>query len=304
MYACLVQVCRHRRTVLFLVIAFALGTAVWSSNSRSLYQHGAATLFIALGLAALITRRPRLVAVAGLLLGLAVLTRPTNAIIAAVLGVYVLRHERRVFVGFAALAAIPCLLLAAYSWVYWGTPLALGQGQGLTGFTAPEPVLAAVGLLLNPNRGLLVFSPIFVFSVAYTVYLVRRRVGPPLLHYVIWSSMALIGLYTVWGDWASGHTYGYRFLIELVPGLMLLLAACWTQVIEPRPYLRAVFMTAMIFSIYVHGVGAIAYPCGFDSEPNDIDAHHERLWDIGSGEIARCTERQINAWQTAIARIG
>jgi hypothetical protein len=84
---------------------------------------------------------------------------------------------------------------------------------------------------------------------------------------------------------------------------MLLLAACWTHVIESRPYLRALFLTAMIASIYVHGVGAIAYPCGFDSEPNDIDAHHERLWDIASGEIARCTERQVNAWQTALARL-
>jgi hypothetical protein len=304
MYACLVQICRRRRTVVFLVIAFAFGTAVWSANSRSLYQHGAALLFIAFGLAALMTRRPRLVALAGLLLGLAVLTRPTNIIIVATLGVYVLRHERRAFVGFAALAVIPGLLLAAHSWLYWGTPLALGQSQGLAGFTAPEPAMAAVGLLLNPNRGLLVFSPFFVFSVAYAIYVVRHRAGPPLLHYVIWSCFALIGLYTLWHDWAGGHTYGYRFLIELVPGLMLLLAACWTHVIEPRPFLRALFLTAMVVSIYVHGVGAIAYPCGFDSEPNDIDVHHERLWDIASGEIARCTERQLNAWQTALARLG
>ena len=303
MYVCLIQFGAQQRTAVFLTIAFAFGTAVYSANSRSLYQHGAATLFITAALAALLTRRPWLIAVSGLLLGLAVTSRPTNAVIAGALALYVLRQHRRAFAAFAALGAIPILLLAWYSWVYWGTPLALGQGQGLAGFTAPEPAIAALGLLLSPNRGLLVFSPIFIFSVAYSIHLVRHRAGPPLLHYLIWSGVALTGLYTVWGDWAGGHTYGYRFLIELVPGLTLLLAASWPRLIEPRPYLRALFLLALLASIYVHGLGADASPCGFDTEPNNIDTHHERLWDIADGEIARCTRQEASAWQSALARL-
>ena len=62
-------------------------------------------------LAAILTRRPRVVALAGLLLGLAVATRPTNVVIAGGLALYVVRHERRAFGGFAVLAAIPALLL-------------------------------------------------------------------------------------------------------------------------------------------------------------------------------------------------
>lgn len=297
MYLCLIQFCAQRRTAVFLTIAFAFGTAVWSANSRSLYQHGLAALWIAAGLACLLSARPRLVALAGLLLGLAVMTRPTDAILAGGLALFVLRHQRRAFAGFAALGALPLLLLGAYSWIYWGSPLALGQGQGIAGFTAGEPGVALVGLLASPNRGLLVFSPIFLFSVGYAVYLVRRRSGDPLLHHVIWSSVALIGLYCLWGDWPGGHTYGYRFLIELVPGLMLLLAAAWPRLIEPRPYLRALFLVAMLASIYVHGLGAYVAPCGFDDVPNDIDTHPQRLWDIADGEIARCTARQAADWQ-------
>ncbi len=303
MYLCLMQVCAKQRTAVYLTLAFAFGTAVWSTNSRSLYQHGAAALFIATALAALLTRRPRLVALAGLLVGLAVVTRPTNLVLAAALALYVARRERRALAGFAALVAIPAALLLWYSWVYLGTPFALGQGQGASGFTAPEPAVAALGLLISPNRGLLVFSPIFIFSVAYSVYLLRRRVGDPLLRYLIWGSVGLIALYTLWSDWAGGHTYGYRFLIELVPGLTLLLAACWTRVIEPRPYLRALFMVAMLVSIFVHGLGANASPCGFDDEPDNIDQHHERLWDVGDGEIARCAQLEVREWRSALMRV-
>ncbi len=57
-------------------------------------------------------------------------------------------------------------------------------------------------------------------------------------------------------------------------------------------------------SMYVHGVGADAAPCGFDEEPNNIDAHQERLWDIAGGEIVRCTQREVSAWQSALAQAG
>jgi hypothetical protein len=302
MYVCLVQLGARTNTAVFLTLSFAFGTAVWSLDSRSLFQHGAALLFITSALAALLSRRPHLVAVAGLLLGLAVVTRPTNIVIAGALALYVFRHERRALPGFVALAAIPAALLAWYSWTYWGSPLALGQGQGLSGFTAKEPLIAAVGLLLSPNRGLLVFSPIFLFSVGYAIYLVRRRAGPPLLHYLIWSSVLLYALYTLWSDWAGGHAYGYRYMIELVPGLMLVLAECWPRFIQPRPAMRAAFMVAMVASIYCSGIGANAAPCGFDDEPNNIDMHHERLWDVADGEIARCTRQEVAAWQAAVER--
>jgi hypothetical protein len=188
-----------------------------------------------------------------------------------------------------------------YSWDYWGTPLAFGQGDRLTSFTAPEPALAVVGLLFNPNRGLLVFSPIFIFSLAYGAYLLRGRPVDPLLRYLIWSALAIFGLYTLWQDWAAGHSYGYRYLLELVPALTLLLAACWERVIVTRAYLRALFLVAMLGSVYVHGLGASAAPCGFDVDPDNIDFDRPRLWDVSDGEIARCTAKEATAWGRRLA---
>ena len=75
---------------------------------------------------------------------------------------------------------------------------------------------------------------------------------------------------------------------------MLLLAHAWPRVIEPSPLLRGLFLLAFVASVYVHDLGAEAAPCSFDDTPNDIDAHHERLWDIADGEIARCTRYELN----------
>lgn len=299
MYLCLVQVCVRQRAAVFLTLNFAFATAVWSANSRTLNQHGPSVLFLAAALAALVSRRTGLVVLAGLVLGLAVVTRPTNFLIAAPLAGYVFRHQRAAFPGFAMLAAIPAVLLTWYSWVYWGTPLALGESDHSYGFTAPEPAMAVVGLLISPNRGLLVFSPIFIFSIAYAVRVLRKNTDIPLLPYLIWSAAAVFGLYTLWLDWAGGHTYGYRFLIDLVPALTLLLAFCWERVIVSRAYLRAFFMVAMMASVYVHGLGAVASPCGFDDVPTNIDRDHARLWDIANAEIVRCTVKEAIGWQPA-----
>src|SRR5262249_26310453 len=110
MYVCLVQV-TSRRTAVFLSVALAFGTAVWSTNSRSLYQHGPSLLFLTAAFPLLLTRRKPLVALAGLCLGVAVFDRPTNAITAALVALYVYRQERRALAGFAALASIPLALM-------------------------------------------------------------------------------------------------------------------------------------------------------------------------------------------------
>jgi hypothetical protein len=297
MYLCLLRVCARRTTAVFFALLFAFGTAVWSGNSRSLYQHGAAVLFITAALAALLSRRQRLIPVAGLLLGAAVFDRPTNIVIAAALTLYVARHERPALPAFLGLAAIPAALLGWYSWVYWGSPFTLGQGQGLAGFTSPEPAIAALGLLLSPNRGLLVFSPIFVVSLGYAGYLLRKPELQPLLNYLIWSSVGLYALYTLWGNWAGGHTFGYRFLIDTVPALILILAVGWQHVIAPRAWARALFMLAALASISIHGLGAATAPCGFDEQPDNIDFNRARLWDVADAELVRCTRQEIVALQ-------
>jgi hypothetical protein len=295
MYLCLVQL-SQKRTAVFLTVAFAFGTAVWSTNSRSLYQHGPSLLFLTSAVALLLTKRKPLIMLAGLCVGMAVFDRPTNAITAAVTALYVLRVERKAFLGFGALAAIPLGLMVWYSVAAWGSPFALGQGNAPDMLLQQsEPLEALVGLLFSPNRGLLVFSPIFGFSLVFAVYVVRKQVGPRLIPYLLTASLLTYGLYCFWPDWIGGHTYGYRFLIDVIPVLMLIIAVCWNRVVAPYAIVRAAFSVALLASIYIQGLGATTAPCGYDDDPNNINYHHERLWDVSNGEIARCTEMQADA---------
>jgi hypothetical protein len=65
------------------------------------------------------------------------------------------------------------------------------------------------------------------------------------------------------------------------------------MVVAPRPVVRGAFLLAALASMYVHGLGALTAPCGFDDEPNNVDYHHERLWDVADDEIARCTQLRL-----------
>ena len=67
---------------------------------------------------------------------------------------------------------------------------------------------------LQPSRGLLVFSPIFLFSAAGAV--VAWRENDPLPNIWFAGTVLSLLLYARWGMWWGGTSFGYRLLIELV----------------------------------------------------------------------------------------
>jgi hypothetical protein len=234
------------------------------------------------------TRRTKII----LALGLAVWNRPTNICLAVPLVLYVFRHHRPAFARFIALAAIPAGLLVAYSWRYWGSPFALGQGHEIGGFSG-HVLTGLLGLLVSPNRGLFVFSPIFLFSFAYLLHIPRLLRDDSIYRYLAVSVVLLVLVYSKWSMWWGGHSFGYRLLVETVPPLLLILARAWDGFIARRTLTRLAFAVALLWSVSVHALGASFAPCGFNVEPNDIDQHTARLWDVGDGELARCAARLL-----------
>ena len=290
MYACLRRACRDERTAVGFALIYAGGTAVWSVASRGIWQHAPSLLLLNAALALLLSGSRRWLPFAGLALGLAVWNRPTNICLAAPLAVYVLLHHRPLFVRFAVLAAIPAALLAAYSLSFWGSLAALGQAHEVGGFSGHFwPGL--LGLLFSPNRGLFVFSPIFVFAALGVWNRKAQRNDDPISLYLAFSVVALVLVYSKWSMWWGGHSFGYRLLIEAVPPLMLLLARAWEVALARRTLWRVAFAAALAWSVYVHALGATYSPRGFNLQPNDVDQHTERLWDVRAGELARCTAR-------------
>lgn len=289
LYFALLAVCESPRQALFFALVFALGTCVWSVASRGLWQQTPSLLFLCAALWLLLEPGDRSVALAGLMFGLAVASRPTNIVLAAAGASYVLFRRRRAFPLFAALALVPPLLVTLYSKAYLGDPLAFGQAYRPGGFTR-HFLAGLAGLLVSPSRGLFVFSPVLLAGVAGGALVWRSKARDP-LRFLTAGALVLLALYSCWGTWWGGSGFGYRLILEIVPVLILLLPLAWNRSIRRSPLLRGVFFVLLGLSIYAQFLGAHVYPSAFGE---NLDLEPARLWDVRESELALCTRKFLH----------
>ena len=208
---------------LLCALAFAFGTAAWSTASRSMWQHGPSMLFLSLAaLVALQSRtRPQAARWLGLPLAAAYVVRPTNAIPLVAFGLWTVLYRRRQALWFGAGATAVLLPFVAVNLATYGSllpPYYAAQRLGNT----PHFFEAMAGNLVSPGRGLLLFSPILTLAVAGFVLRLRARKldGLDLVlaacvggHWVAISSFP---------RWWGGDAYGPRFFSDVVPFLVAL----------------------------------------------------------------------------------
>jgi len=251
----------RRRTktsiAVLLAIAYALGTSTWVISSQALWQHGMAQLFVA-GAILLLTGPYTLArgVTVGLLCGLMTANRPPDAILAAALGVYALYWAgRRVAIVIAA-AAVPALLVLVYNLTAIGT---VSGAYGLFGhahyFLRHDPRAGLLGLLFSPTRGLLVFSPFLIFLVFAWRYRPRDRDERFLTIALAAGAIVQLAVYSA-TDWRGGMSWGPRFLTDMLPILIWLLAPIVAALGRPG---RALFTAAVCAGIAIEAIGAFTY---------------------------------------------
>lgn len=289
-----------RRPAVGFALVYAFATAVFSAASHELWQHTSSMLLLG-GALVILTRVElqlpgvdRWLPLAGALLALSAWNRPTAGLIALPLGIYVLHRRRWQSVGFCLTALAISSVFAAYSYLYCGSITALGQGREVISDLASAEgpygnhvFFQLYAILFNPNRGLLVFDPIFLPGLALLGVSFFRRNIPLLFRYLAVGCGLTIYWYCRWEAWSGGWCFSYRLLIELIPPLTLAMAFAWQRWIKPRRLARAAFGAAIAYSLFVHFLGAFYYPgSGFnwDTEGGDVEA---RIWDIKTGELAR-----------------
>ncbi len=277
-----------RRGAFWIALVYAFATSSWSVSSQGLWQTAWSQPLLALALYWFVRGKEnaRFIVYAGIPLALAVSCRITNAIFAAVFLGYVVLHHRSRAVAFLIFPTLLCGLLLSYNLFYFGNLTGGYTALGIEALSFLPRTDAFLGLLFSPSRGLLVCSPILVFSVWGMAIAVRRR-QDPMLNFLAVATILTILFYSCWREWDGGFSYSYRFLVDLVPGLCVFLAVAWDRIAAHR-WRLGLFFAAAVFSVFIQVIGAFFFPCGWFGTPVQANLHRERFWDWKDSECLRC----------------
>jgi hypothetical protein len=294
----------NRHVALFATAAYALGSSVFAISSQGLWQHTPASLFVALGLFLLVHSGEKkwLAGLASFSFSLAFLVRHQLFIIWFIFLLYVFFRHRKSFIHYLCLAYPSIIFMIAYNFYYFDSMIAFPQIE-VSGHLAEfktgssdvwsTPVLTGLsGLLISPSRGLLLFSPVFIFSfigmfmVFFRLRIQKLKTDENNILYVSIAliSIAYILLMSKWYDWWGGWGFAYRPIVDVMPLLSLLLIPFFNFIYPRRNavsiIVRIIVISFLIFSIYVQFLGT--YSSGFIKwhSISDVDRDHERLWSV------------------------
>lgn len=275
------------RVAWFVAFVYAFGTNCLSLNSQALWQHGPSQLFLSLTLYCLVrgVETPVFSAWAGLPLGVAVMCRPLNLVMAVPIVLYIVHKHRGQCIGFMIAGVPPLLLFLWYNAVHFGSPLQTGfgatvvspsslVGHHLSWFNTPL-FEGLAGVLFSPARGLFIYSPIFLCALAGMV-VVWREPEQVLLKYLSLAPLFLLVPVAMLGSWWGGLCYGPRLLADSTPFLCFLLGPALDR-IHQRVWLKYVVVGLAGLSLGMHAIG-FAYSGDWNSDLIDFDRHPERVW--------------------------
>lgn len=313
---------RRSRWAAGVALAFAFATPAWSTASRSLWQHGPSILCLSIALLCALRARDGLRGWTGmgLALGFAYMMRPTDALVVAILGLWVLLAHPRQALRVIAGGAVPAAILVGVDLVAYHQVLTPyfteGQGFAVSGTMAT----ALAGNLISPARGLLLFCPLVLLSAAGVV--LRRRGGGldgfwvaltaiPVAHWVVISAFK---------HWWAGDTYGPRLFTDMLPLLVVLAlpAVDWLAGVRrarrlgahgaarsrlggeghrpgTRPVLIGLCGLALVWSLFVEVQGATLRSAWcWNNEPTDVDAHPSKLWAWSDPQFLRGVRQVVS----------
>jgi hypothetical protein len=263
------------RWALPLALAFAFGTDTWMISSQALWQHGTGELLVALALLLTLGRASLLrTGLLGFVCVLIAANRPPDALIAGAFLLYaVWGANKREILWLLAGAALPLVALFYYNLHFIGNLVggyALAHGQGKHFFRLDW--LGVPGLLVSPARGLLVFSPFLIFL---PVGLVRRLRTPSSSRLTVVLGVAVVAQLLVYSqtDWRAGASWGPRWLADLLPIMVWMLAPAPLAL---RPRVRGLLVAMMVGAVGVQAIGAFWYTHTSDDR---IFATKSAAWD-------------------------
>jgi len=266
----------------WLSILLGLGTGLWTTGSHLISQHGPVCLLVSLVLWLELAGRSTGLgaAFAGACCGLAVVVRPTAAIWAASYAGLVLFRRPRDLALFAAGALVAAGPIVACYWSIYGHPLGAYRSALSDGRWQGNLEEALPANLVSPGRGLFIWTPPTVLALG--VLLPRGRGALPgrVVAAVAAWLLAHVLVVSRYSHWWAGHSYGPRFLIDVMPGAILLSAPTFARFWQSRRPARWLLMSLVGWSVFTQIGGAFGRALDWVRDPVNVDRAPGRVWDL------------------------
>jgi hypothetical protein len=288
------------RTAAIVALGLGLGTNLWPLASRSLWQLETVVFGFALSLFSWwrppheTRRRHVVLGAAGLALTGATRMETSPAIAILLVGLRLRLGVRRAAPAWLIVGVVAAVVMTS-QWMWFGSVLGAKmilqrsglEAHGVTSTISSTPWIGALGLLISPSRGLLIYSPIVLVAVAGLSRAWRDARGTGDRWWTFAAILQFAG-YACYSMWWGGDTYGPRYLVDALVPLVPAGAAGATWVTVHR-WRKIVGIAAFCWSVLVAATGAFCYPHGrWNTDPVDVDRYHERLWDWSDPQILRC----------------
>ncbi len=250
--------------------------------SQSMWQHGTLQLFSILGLYFVLNylnakdKKYLNAFLSGLFFGLAILSRPTALLgLALIMTLVFMRSANfKIFIK-ASLCILVGLSLNILFFLWYNNKYYVGvQNQGYAtqlfgSWLSPFPV-SFIGVWLSPSKGILVYSPIFVFSII-GFCIAMKKGWHENMQYLVYFLIVIFHTFVIslWKHWYGGYSFGYRMSSDTIPYLILLIVPFLNSDLYKK-YMK-IFVVALAFSILVQifgmfffdGIWHAAYDNGF-----------------------------------------
>lgn len=264
--------------------AVGLGTLVFP-YSLVINNHSLAASFLLMGFyCILVAKTDKQHIFAGLIVGLtASFDEVTGAIFLAVFIILLLlRSNKRNFLFYMGGALIPIVLyllvnlyisgsiipfhLRGELFNYPGSPFQNGEGvAGLASRGISDILHYAWGVTLG-EKGFLRYTPLLFFSLAGLAFsIIRRNKYRNEAILVAVGIIATLVFFIIKTDQYGGCNYGFRYMVPIIPILYAFTPFLFKEK-DARPCLKLIFWIALIFSVFISGMGIIQNPLGCNSE--------------------------------------
>jgi hypothetical protein len=173
--------------------------------------------------------------------------------------------------------------LAAFNTVAFGSPLEQGYGsdhvRSQLSIDAGNVVRGVGGLLVSPGKGLLVYSPVLLFSVYGAIAGWRT----PLYRWSALAAAAYVVVSANSSQWHGGEAFGARRVVDVLPLLALLLVPALERIRGSR--WARLFAVTLVWSVLVQLLGASVWETAAWYDTHDI-TREAVWWSVGDNELA------------------